>query len=151
MAGPDADPVAVLVRGISGRTGSDGLAGECFEELGELCAFAGVRGPERLAGPALHPTADAFDDGTSVAGEVDEDAPAINGVGAPVGELCGDQAVDDAGGRGGWQGGVRGDLAHAPATPARQHQQHAPTVTAHPLGRCDRRERGGDGAIQPVE
>ncbi|OLT20384.1 hypothetical protein BJF78_09805 [Pseudonocardia sp. CNS-139] len=39
------------------------MARQRFEQLGELRAFGGVGGTEGFAGPALHASADALDDG----------------------------------------------------------------------------------------
>jgi hypothetical protein len=97
-----------------------------------------VGGAERLARATFHATAHPLDDGTSAAREVHEHAPAVDGVGAPVGELRGDQPVDHAGGGGRRQRGVGGDLAHAPPASAGEHQQDTPSVTTDALGGRDR-------------
>jgi MOSC domain-containing protein YiiM len=128
-----------------------GFLGEGLEEFSQLRTFWGVCGAECLARAPFHTAAYTLDHGPPTTCEVNEHAPAVDGVGATVSELCRDQTVDDTGGRGSGQRGVRSDFAHAPAAAAGQHQQHTPAVAADTFRRGDRGQSGRYRAVQPVE
>lgn len=102
-------------------------------------------------GVAFDTSADALDDSPSVGSEVHEHPPAVDGVGTAEGQLCRDQSVDDAGGRGGRECGVGGDLAHAASASAGEHQQDAPAVSADTFGSGDGGQGGRNRAVKTVE
>ena len=122
------------------RTGGAGPAPRGVRRAGRVrgCGAeprAAPPGARRGRRPARHPP--------PVAGEVHQHPAPVHRVGPPVGEARVDEPVDHPGGGRRRQRGVRGDLAHAPATAPGEHQQHPPAVAADPFGRGHRRQRGG--------